>query len=89
MTTIPFTHLNQSYEIRCVFDGHTYHVRAFKDGKPANGFTYTVSFDVAFAMKTAQDQNIVDIFVEDAKRDITEDRWAKLLLAIKESESEK
>ncbi len=82
MTTIPFKHLNQGYEIRCEYHGHTLHVRAYKDGKPANGFNYSVSFEAVFDMKTTQGQDAVAILAEDAKRDITEDRWQKLLSAL-------
>jgi hypothetical protein len=31
-------HDGKHYEIRCAFDGYTVHVRAFLDGRPANGF---------------------------------------------------
>ena len=82
MTIIPFNHLGQDYEIRCLYDGHTLHVRAFKDGKPANGFHYSVSSEVDFDLKTTQGQNAVAIFIENAKRDITEDRWNMLLSAL-------
>jgi len=88
MNVIPFRHLEQYYEIRWMYDGHTLHVRAFKNNRPADGFTYSVSSEIAFDMNTTQGTDAVAILVEDAKRAITENRWANLIDAIKQSEKE-
>jgi hypothetical protein len=40
--TQTFEHSGKEYEIRIVSEGHTTHVRAFLDGKPANGYSYSV-----------------------------------------------
>jgi len=85
MKITPLNHRNQDYEIRSMFDGHTLHVRAFKDNKPANGFTYSVSFEVAFDLKTTQGEDAAEILIEDAKRDIIEGRWERFLEAIQGS----
>lgn len=37
-----FQHNGQQYEIRVTSDGNTINVRAFCNGKPANGYTYSV-----------------------------------------------
>jgi hypothetical protein len=80
-----FNYLDQDYEIRWTYDGHTIHVRAFKDGKPANGFDYSVSLEVTIDISTTQGQNAVDMLIEYAERDITEGRWESLLTTINES----
>jgi hypothetical protein len=38
----PFEHTGKQYEVRIASDGSTTHVRVFKDGKPANGYSYQV-----------------------------------------------
>jgi hypothetical protein len=86
MKTIPFTFEGKDYEIRVVTDGMTTYVRTFRDGVPANGYSYQVSFPVAFDMQKQLGLSALDELVETAKRDITEKNWERLLKAIKETE---
>ena len=86
MKTIPFTFEGKDYEIRVVSDGLTTYVRTFHDGVPANGYSYQVSFPVAFALNRQHGVSAVDHLVETAKRDITEKTWERVQEAIKQIE---
>lgn len=86
MNTIPFTFEGKDYEIRVVSDGMTTYVRAFRDGAPANGYGYQVSFPVAFDLKKQLGVSAVDHLVDTAKRDITDKTWERVLEAIKQIE---
>jgi hypothetical protein len=82
MRTIAFTHDSQSYEVRVVSDGSTIYVKAFKDGQPANGYSYQISVPVAFDMKSLLGVSGIDDLVETAKHDVTQGTWEKFLVAL-------
>jgi hypothetical protein len=50
--TNPFSAHDRDYEIRVVFDGLTFRLRAFLDGRPANGCEYSVTLETATNMET-------------------------------------
>jgi hypothetical protein len=56
-----FDHNGEEYEVRAASDGHTIHVRAFKDGQPANGYSY--SLDVL----TQTDAQMSDFLIDPLK----------------------
>jgi hypothetical protein len=83
---IPYDFEDQQYEIRVVSDGATIYVRAFLDGKPANGYDYRVNIMTKFDLKRAMGVDAVMDLVESAKEDIKLKRWEHLLKAMKEVE---
>ena len=88
MATIPFTHNGEEYEVRWTFDGYTFRIRAFKDGKPANGYEYSVTMPVAIEIKDHKNVDAIASLIEDAKRDVYEDQWPKYLEAVKRMEKQ-
>jgi len=83
MKTIPFTHNSQNYEIRVISDGSTIYVRAFKDGQAVNGYSYQVSLPVAFDLNRIHGLDAVQDLIKNAKHDVVNDTWEKLLIALK------
>lgn len=81
---VPYEFEGQQYEIRVVSDGATIFVRAFLDGKPANGYQYSVSIMTRFDLKRAMGIDAVMDLVESAKEDIRLKRYERLVDAIKE-----
>jgi len=87
MRTIKFIHNHQEFEIRVISDGNTIYVKAFKDGLPANGYSYQVSLPVAFDMDRLLGMSAVDDLIENAKDDVVNGTWEKLLEAMKSLKS--
>jgi hypothetical protein len=85
-TKIPFQHGGSDYEVRCISDGHTIRVRAFHDGKPANGYEYSVTLVATDDLEKLHGVDVTGLLIEDAKRDVTEGTWERYLKAVKESE---
>ncbi len=82
----PFTHNGKEYEVRIASDGYTFHVRTFLNGKPANGYTYSVDVltqDDAH-MSNAQ-VNPVEELIKIAKSDVTNGIWEKYVAAVNAS----
>jgi hypothetical protein len=75
---IPFTHDGKHYEIRCASDGYSVHVRAFLDGRPANGFEYSVDLPVAVDFRQWEGLSVVQPLIDYAKNDIVSGSWEKL-----------
>ncbi|MCI2245724.1 hypothetical protein L3067_14035 [Xanthomonas sp. PPL568] len=81
--THPFDHNGKKYEVRSASDGCTIRVRAFLDGKPANGYTYQVEISTQIdavmsgsAVNPARD--LIEIAISDVKRGI----WEQYLAAV-------
>lgn len=53
-----FDHNGEEYEVRTASDGHTIRVRAFKDGQPANGHSYSV--DVLTQTDAQMSDSLID-----------------------------
>lgn len=64
---IPFSAHSEEYEIRVVSDGITVMDRAFKGGRPANGFRYSVDLSTAADMERLLGVSAVDELVRIAK----------------------
>jgi len=48
---IPFSANDKDYEVRVVFDGSTFRLRAFLGGRPANGFEYSLTMETAMDVR--------------------------------------
>lgn len=84
MKTIPFTFEDKDYEVRVVSDGSTIYVRAFREGAPANGYSYQVTVPIAFDFERCLGLSAVEQLIETAKKDVTEKAWEGLLDALKQ-----
>jgi hypothetical protein len=78
-----FQHDGKEYEIRVESDGNTIHVRAFFNGKPANGYTYSVE------VLTQVDAKITDSLIDPSEEliktatsDVKNRIWEKYLAAV-------
>lgn len=81
-----FEHNGKTYEVRFASDGHTYHVRAFLDGKPANGYAYSVEMLTQFdAESTSALINPLQELISTAERDVRNGTWEKYVEAVKGS----
>ena len=79
----PFEHNGKKYEVRTASDGCTIRVRAFLDGKPANGYTYEVQIathiDALMSGSIVSPANdLVEMAIGDVKRGI----WEQYLSAV-------
>lgn len=79
--TIPFTHDDLDYEIRISFDGESYHIRAFLNNKPANGYTYSIRETTNYDIFKKFGFTGINDLVKTAKSDITSNMWEKYLEA--------
>jgi hypothetical protein len=80
--TRAFQHNGRTYEIRIASDGATVRVRAFLDGRPANGFEYSV--DIAVLVDAATQKyppDLVETLVETAEVDVKDGLWERALAA--------
>lgn len=68
--TIPFSAHDRDYEVRIASDGMTFRLRAFLDGRPANGFEYSVTIETAMDMKNATDVDAVAELVRVAQEHV-------------------
>jgi len=82
MKEIPFQHNGQEYVVRIVFDGATYHIRALKDGRPANGYGYTVTQETAFDLYNVHGYDALQDQVQGAIDDVKTGRWEKYVAAV-------
>ena len=84
LKVIPFLFKNRKYEIRAVCDGATVYVRAFRNGKPANGYSYRADlFTTLPELKRVFGLDGIQNMIESAKEDVTSERWEKLLAIAK------
>jgi hypothetical protein len=68
--TIPFSAHDKDYEVRVVFDGMTFRLRVFLNGRPANGFEYSVTMETAMDMKNITDVDAVAELVRVAEEHV-------------------
>lgn len=81
--TRTFQHKDKQYEIRISTDGHTFRVRAFVNGKPANGFAYSV--EVATHLDgavTGAHTDLLATLVNVAKEDVCNGTWERYVSAV-------
>jgi hypothetical protein len=77
-----FQHNGKSYEIRIASDGATVRVRSFLDGRPANGFEYSV--DIAALVDAATQKSpsdLVETLVETAESEVKSGLWERAVAA--------
>jgi len=79
---IPFVFEEQEYEIRIYQDGMIFKVRAFLNEEPANGYTYEADFSTRIGLKRHFGLSAIDNLIEDAKADIRNKTWQRLLEAL-------
>ena len=79
-----FTAHGKDYEIRARCTGSNLEIRAYHDGKPANGYSYHVTLDVAHDLNVLAGQDAVKELAAAAKSDVEEKRYEKLLHALKD-----
>ncbi len=72
--TLLFQWQDKDYEIRIVFDGSSLVVRAYHDGKPANGFSYRVDMTTASDLKKLIGLESIGELIKPARDDVIENR---------------
>lgn len=65
--TIPFSEHGKEYQIRVTFDGMTFRLRVFLDGRPANGFEYSVALETAMDIRDITGNDAVTELIQVAK----------------------
>ena len=83
--TVTFQNDGKDYEIRITSDGFTTRIRVFLDGKPANGYTYSVDSVTAFDLRRVLGVKAIDDLIETAKNDIINKNWERFLEAIEKT----
>lgn len=80
---VNFEHDGKTYEVRIAQDGNMTRVRAFLDGRPVNGYEYTVD------ATTVIDSRIVDFpvdlvrqLVDTAINDVRQGYWEQYVAAV-------
>jgi hypothetical protein len=84
VASVSFEDRGRNYEIRIFSDGYVFSVKAFTGNVAANGFLHSVTLPVAVDLKHAYGVDAVAMLIEDAKRDILENRWEKFAQAWKQ-----
>ena len=75
----------KKYEVRIASDGHTTRIRTFLNGKPANGYTYSVDLITASEIKESLlSVDPVEELVKTAISDVKEKTWDRYLEAVKQ-----
>ena len=87
--TIPFEHKGKKYEIRVMTDGATLYCRAFRDGKPANGYSYRVDIMTSHDLKMLRGMDALSEITAHAKEDVVQERWEKLLALMRSQKKTK
>ena len=78
-----FQHNGKECEIRVASDGHTIHVRAFLEGRPANGYTYSVEVLTKIGAKMSDAiVDPVEELVRTAISDVKSGIWEEYVSAI-------
>lgn len=78
-----FEHAGREYEVRFTSDGHTMHIRVFLNGKPANGYTYSV--EVLTQIDAKMSGALIDPVEEMIKTAISDAKngmWEKYVAAV-------
>lgn len=86
MKTLPFRHKDVDYEVRCISDGYTIHIRAFRGKVPANGYAYSLTHPMAFDIANVRGVDAIEDLIEEAKNDVIEENWERYLKAVEEYE---
>jgi len=84
--SIPFRFEDKEYEIRVFSDGTTFQVQAFRQGKRANGYAYTVDYMTSASLRQNLGMDAVEHLIRIAKNDIKEKVWERLLEARRKTE---
>lgn len=85
-----FDHNGKIYEIRIASDGHTIRIRAFLNGKPANGYTYSVEvLTQVDAQLSGTLVNPIEELIETAIAEVKSGTWEKYVAAVRASGNEK
>jgi len=74
---IPFEHEGKDWEIRIFSDGWKFKVKAYIDGRPANGYSYSVEMPTAFDLQTVTGTDAIQTLVDIAKEDVVRNKWEK------------
>jgi len=75
--TEKFEFEGEEYEVRIYGAAWNFTVRAYLNGKPANGYTYSVVLPTAIDLKNAHNLDAIQFLVDNAKRDIEQKTWEK------------
>lgn len=70
-----FVFENKNYEIHVFNDGWEITVRTYYNGKPANGYKYSVSLPTAFDLFKITQTDAVKVLKERAKKDVEDNLW--------------
>lgn len=66
------------YEIRITRKPNEFEVRAYLNNEPANGYSYTASFEVNDDYLSCNGEPIFSNLIDAAKNDVTNKAWEKL-----------
>lgn len=72
-----FVFEDKNYEIHVYNDGWDITVKVYFDGKPANGYSYTVSLPTGFDLFKISQTDAVRVLKDKAKKDVEEKIWQK------------
>ena len=79
----PFENAGKKYEVRIASDGNTTYVRVFRDGQPANGYTYQVDqLTQVDAKMSGVGTDLVEVLVKSAKNDVETGVWERYVDAV-------
>lgn len=79
---VPFSFEGKDYEIRIASDGATIRIRAFLNGKPANGYVYEINTITLFDLKRQIEFDGIKDLIQSAKEDVEQKRWERYLEAV-------
>lgn len=84
-----FQHNGNQYEVRIASDGHTIHVRAFLNNKPANGYKYSVEVLTQIDAKMSGAAiNPVEELIKSAISDVEKGVWEQYVAAVSAARDE-
>ncbi|MFL9709954.1 hypothetical protein [Methylobacillus sp. Pita1] len=85
-----FEHNGKTYEIRSAQDGGLIRVRAFLDGKPANGYEYTVELISVIDAKMAEfPVDLMGQLATTAANDVRQGYWEQYVAAVQEHDRQR
>lgn len=77
-----FSHAGKEYEVRITPDQHSFHVRAYLDGHPANGYSYQVDKLTYFGARASIAQHdLLQELINTAISDVEQGRWERYVEA--------
>ncbi len=83
MVVETFTAHGKNYEIHIQLTGQELEVRAYGNGQPANGYSYHITLETKHELSVLAGQDAVKELIAVAKNDVIEQRYEKLLQALK------